>query len=331
MRTSEAGKVPDLPHRGAAGRRPGGIPAAGRHVLVLPDHPARAVSRDGREQPSARAGAARAARRAVRPQWTNPGREPAQLHGLDRPPAHHEPRSHHPRARGRRRHRGTTRARDRRSGPAPAVLSPHCRDPGREPVAGGGHHGAAARFRAARRGRRARADAALSHRRDGRAPAGIRQRGDRRAADGRQPQVRRHCRTGRHRAHAQPRPDGHRRRQDRRRQQPGARDQDARRGRADRRAAAEADHRLRRAEGRRGRVQGARVLGGGRGHRPAQRRGAVAGQPAGLRPQLVCRRHRPHDLDGAQHRQASSVAEPRHSGPILAGLDVQDCRRGRCP
>ena len=39
--------------------------------------------------------------------------------------------------------------------------------------------------------------------------------------------------------------------------------------------------------------------------------------------------HRPHDLDRAQHRQAASAAEPRHSGPILAGLDLQDCRRGR--
>ena len=54
---------------------------------------------------------------------------------------------------------------------------------------------------------------------------------------------------GRHRAHAQPRLDGHRRRADRRRQQPGPRDPDARRGRADRRAAPETDDRLRRAEG----------------------------------------------------------------------------------
>ena len=65
---AEAGEVPTLPHRGAAGGRRRGLPPAGRHVLVLPDHPARAVPRDGREQPSARAGAARAARRALRPQ-----------------------------------------------------------------------------------------------------------------------------------------------------------------------------------------------------------------------------------------------------------------------
>ena len=59
-------------------------------------------------------------------------------------------------------------------GTAPAVLSPDRRDPGRDAGAGGGDHGAPARFRAARRGRRARADAALSDRRDGRAPARLR-------------------------------------------------------------------------------------------------------------------------------------------------------------
>ena len=39
-----------------------------------------------------------------------------------------------------------------------------------------------------------------------------------------------------------------------------------------------------------------RLLGRGRGHRPAQRRGAVAGEPAGLRPERVCDRDRSRDV-----------------------------------
>ena len=49
---------------------------------------AREVRGDGREQPSADAGAARAARRAVRPQRQGAGREPPFLQHLDRPRAH---------------------------------------------------------------------------------------------------------------------------------------------------------------------------------------------------------------------------------------------------
>ena len=68
----------------------------------------------------------------------------------------------------------------------------------------------------------------------------------------------------------------------------------------------EADDRLRRAEGRRRRLQGARLLGRGRGDRPAHRRGAVAGEPAGLRPERVCRR-------------ASTARPGRRSTPTSCG------------
>ena len=62
---------------------------------------------------------------------------------------------------------------------------------------------------------------------------------------------------------------------------------------------------------------------------PRKRGSAVAGESAGVRPQLVCRRHRPRDVDRAQHRQAAAAAEPRHAGAIFARLDLQDCRRRR--
>ena len=48
-------------------------------------------------------------------------------------------------------------------------------------------------------------------------------------------------------------------------------------------------------------------------------------------PNSFADRHRSRDVDRAQHRQAASAAEPRHPGAILAGLDLQDCRRGRGP
>ena len=96
---------------------------------------------------------------------------------------------------------------------------------------------------------------------------------------------------------------------------------------ADRRAARAAVDQLRDAARRRGRVPRLWLLGRGGGARSPQRRRADAHQPASLRSQRLLDRHRSRDVGVAQHRQAAAAAEPRHPGPLLAGLDVQD-RRG---
>ena len=66
-----------------------------RHLFLGPaDRSAHQVRGDGREQPSADARAAGAARRAVRSQRQGPRRQSQLLHDLDRPRAHQGSRSH---------------------------------------------------------------------------------------------------------------------------------------------------------------------------------------------------------------------------------------------
>ncbi len=126
------------------------------------------------------------------------------------------------------------------------------------------------------------------------------------------------------RAHLQPRADGRGRRAPRRRQQRGPRDPDARRGAARGGPARAAHDRCRDAAGRRRGLPHDRLLGLGGGARPAVGRRAHAREPAGLRPQRLCRRHRSRHLAGAQHRRTAPAAEPRHPGALFTGLDLQD-------
>ena len=94
------------------------------------------------------------------------GREPPLLQHLDRPRAHQGPEPHHPAA-GAGARRSTKRGvrADRRSPPPRAVLPADHDRAGRDAGAGRRGHGAAPRLRAARRRRRAGADAAVSRRR----------------------------------------------------------------------------------------------------------------------------------------------------------------------
>ncbi len=61
---------------------------------------------------------------------------------------------------------------------------------------------------------------------------------------------------------------------------------------------------------------------------PSQRRGARAVVAAGLRPQRVRGGHRPHGVERPAHRPAASAEQPGHPGPVLAGIDLQDCGGG---
>ena len=67
----------------------------------------------------------------------------------------------------------------------------------------------------------------------------------------------------------------------------------------------------------------------GRRARPEQRRRARVHEPAGLRSERVRRRHRSRDVGVAQHRRAAAAERSRDSGPLLAGIDVQDGGRDR--
>ena len=94
---------------------------------------------------------------------------------------------------------------------------------------------------------------------------------------------------------------------------------------ADRRQAAAADDRLRRAEGDRGRLRG--VVGfNGAAVVLDPNNGDVLGftSRAGLRPERVRGRHRSGDLGVAQHRRAAAAERPRDPGPLFAGVDLQD-------
>ena len=101
------------------------------------------------------------------------------------------------------------------------------------------------------------------------------------------------------------------------------------RSRADRRPAAAADDRLRRAEGDRRRLQGASGFNGAAVVLdPAHRRGARR-SPAGRR---TTRTRSPPGIDRvdvglAEHRRPAAAAEPGDPGPVLARVDVQDGRR----
>ena len=63
-----------------------------------------------------------------------------------------------------------------------------------------------------------------------------------------------------------------------------------------------------------GGVRAGGLFGRGDRDRPAVRRGARAGQPAGLRPQRLRARHRQRDLDVAEHQHAATAAEPGAAG-----------------
>ena len=217
--------------------------------------------------------------------------------------------------------------------PARAVLSAHRRDRERDAGAGGGDH---------RPGDSTSSCPTSScssvptrrypDRRAGRAPVRLRRRGHRRA--GRRPtraQERRHRRAGRDREGAQRAADGHGRRAHGHRQQRRPRDGRARAGRADRGPPAEADDRLRRPEGDRGRLQRARVSTA----RPwcsTRSTGEVLSASRAVRrttrtrlpPASTARRGRALNTD-----ELRPAAEPRHPGPLLAGLDLQDGRRAR--
>ena len=140
-----------------------------------------------------------------------------------------------------------------------------------------------------------------------------------RSVAGRDAEERRHRRPAGHREDLQRPADGRGRRPARRRQQRRPRNQHARRGdRADRRQAAAADDRRRRPARGRGRLHGVRLQRRRGGARSAERRGAGVHEPAGLRPERVCGRHRSRDLGGAQHRRAPAAERSRDSGALFA-------------
>ena len=147
-----------------------------------------ALRGDGREQPPADAGAAGAARRAVRPQRHGAGREPALVHHLDRPRALQGPGAHG--ARCCRRSPASIRSRSQQ------IVDRHRSEPAYRPIVVvedaslaqvAAVTRAPARFRAARRRGRGSADAALSRRRAGGASLRLRRRGQRRAGRRRAP------------------------------------------------------------------------------------------------------------------------------------------------
>ncbi len=127
------------------------------------------------------------------------------------------------------RRRRESRARDRRSPSPRAELSPDRRHPGCDAGAGGRGHGAAPRFRTARRDRAGSADAPVSGPGDGRAPDRLRRRSQRRSDAGRRRDDRIDRRPVRRRAGLQQAADGRGRRQARRRQQRRPRNPHARR------------------------------------------------------------------------------------------------------
>ena len=86
---------------------------------------------------------------------------------------------------------------------------------------------------------------------------------------------------------------------------------------------------LRDAEGRRRRVPRLRHWGSAVVLEPKTGDVLDADEPAGVRPQRFCHRHRSRDVERAQHRQTEAAAEPRDPGPLFAGVDVQDRRRHR--
>ena len=103
----------------------GRVLRAGRELLGAAGRAARQVRGDGREQQSADAGAARAARRRVRSRRPRAGREPPLLQHLDRPRAHQGSEPHDPAA--------GQRARARRSG-VREIVDRHRREPTYRPI-----------------------------------------------------------------------------------------------------------------------------------------------------------------------------------------------------
>ena len=137
--------------------------ALAHELLVPPGRPARQVRGDGREQPPADARAAGAARRAVRPQRHRAGREPALVHHLDRPRALEGPDAHGAAAVAG----GRTSTRQQ----VQQIVDRHRAEPSYRPIVVvedatlaqvAAVTRAPPRHRAARRGRRGSADAALS-------------------------------------------------------------------------------------------------------------------------------------------------------------------------
>ncbi len=105
--------------------------------------------------------------------------------------------------------------------------------------------------------------------------------------------------------------DGHRRRQAGGRQQCWPRDSHARRRRAGRGQTVTADARSRSAACARRRFPHFRLQRRRRHARPADGRGPRVHQRAGVRPELIRRRHRSRDVGVAQHRPVSSAAGSR--------------------
>ena len=128
----------------------------------------------------------------------------------------------------------------------------------------------------------------------------------------------------RRRARLQQAADGRRRRQARGGQQRGPRNPHARGDCARAGPPRAAHHQLRDAEGGGRRVPRLRLLGIGGGARAQDRRSADADQPAGVRSQRFCHRHRSRDVGTAQHRQAAPAAESRDPGTLSTGIDLQD-------
>src|SRR5581483_4803034 len=90
------------------------------------------------------------------------------------------------------------------------------------------------------------------------------------------------------------------------------------------RKAAAADDRLRRAEGRRRRLQDGRLQRRLGRPRSGDRGSARLHERARVRSERLRRRRRSRDVGRAQQRRAASVERPRDSGPVFARLDVQD-------
>ena len=145
------------------------------------------VRGNGREQPSADARPARAARHRVRSRHAGAGREPSLVQHLDRARAHEGSESHDPPARAGAERTGSARSRDRRSPPARADLPADHDRAGCDAGAGRGGHRAPAGFRAARRDGRGSAHAPVSQRLDGGASVRLCRRGKRHAGGGRRP------------------------------------------------------------------------------------------------------------------------------------------------
>ena len=162
----------------------------------------------------------------------------------------------------------------------------------------------------------------------------LRRRGHRRTA--RAPGLRgapagRAHRSGGRGADLQQAPDGPRRRAARDGEQRRARDQGSGPHRAQRGAARPAHDRLRRPEGRAGRLPAVELQRLGRDARRAERRDPGAGEPAGVRSQRLRWRDRGAQLVGAAQRPAAAAPEPRDSGPLFPGVHVQDRGGGRRP